>query len=119
MSDAFYNSLASTASKLLSKFGGDVTISRTTGGSINPVTGAVTAGTTTVLEAKGLITDFKDELIDGTVIQYGDRLLVIDSSIVPVLTDRPVVSNQQWNIMKIMTKQPANVPIVYLLHVRR
>jgi hypothetical protein len=118
MSDAFYNRLAATASKLLTKFGGVVSVSRTTGGSVDPITGAVTPGSTTTLTAKGLITDFDTKLMDGTAIQHGDRLLVIDNTFEPLMTDRPVIGSQQWNIVSIMAKQPANVAVVYMVQVR-
>jgi hypothetical protein len=110
--------MAATASKLLSKFGGVVSVSRTTGSAVNPITGAVTPGSTTTLTAKGLITDFDTRLIDGTTIQNGDRLLVIDNTFEPSMTDRPVIGSQQWNIVSIMTKKPANVAVVYMIQVR-
>ena len=55
MSAAFYTSMAATAAKLLKKFGMEITIKRTTGDSVNPVTGAVTAGTTTTYTPNGLV----------------------------------------------------------------
>jgi hypothetical protein len=125
VSDAFYNRMAATASKLLAKFGATVTVSRTTGGSTNPVTGAATPGSTATLTAKGLLTEFSDQMKganlvgQGTTIQQGDRLLILDNSFEPLMTDRPVVGSQQWNILNIESKKPANVPLVYLVHVRK
>ena len=119
MSDAFYNRMAATASRLLDKFGGVVSVVRNTGGSINPVTGTIVAGTNTTLTAKGLINDFADNLIDGTRILASDRLLILDSSFEPLLTDKPVVGGQNWTIVSIKQVKPYAVSVVYFLQVRR
>jgi hypothetical protein len=119
MSDAFYNRMAATASKLLAKFGSEVSVSRTTGGSVNPVTGAITPGATTTLKAQGIISEFDTKLVDGTAIRYGDRLLIIDNTFEPLMTDRPLIGSQQWNIVSIEAKKPAGVAVVYMIHVRR
>jgi len=66
MSDAFYNKLAATAAKLITKFGAVGTITRTTGGSINPVTGNTTAGTTVTYSPNTIVQRYADELVDGT-----------------------------------------------------
>jgi hypothetical protein len=119
MSDIFYNRMAATASRLLEKFGGVVSVVRNTGGSTNPVTGAVVPGTNNTLTARGLITKFSDDLIDGTRIKASDRLLMIDNTFEPVMTDKPTIGNQNWSIVEIRTVKPANVAVMYALQVRR
>lgn len=119
MSDAFYTRMAATASKLLNKFGGTVTVVRNVGGSVNPVTGAVTPGSNTTLTAKGLISRFDDSLIDGTRIKSSDRLLMIDNTFEPAMTDKPTIASQNWTIVEIRTIKPANVAVMYALQVRR
>jgi hypothetical protein len=119
MSDAFYNRMAATASRLLFKFGGEVSVVRNTGGSVNPVTGAVTPGTNATLKAKGLLNKFDDSLIDGTRIKASDRVLIMDNTFEPLMTDRPTIGGQNWTIVEINTVKPANVPVVYALQVRR
>lgn len=119
MSDAFYTRMAATASKLLNKFGGAVTVVRNVGGSVNPVTGVVTPGSNTTLTGKGLLNKFSDDLIDGTRIKASDRLLMLDSSFEPVMTDKPTIASQNWTIVEIRTIKPANVAVMYALQVRR
>jgi hypothetical protein len=119
MSDAFYIRLAATASRLLQRFGGVVSVVRNTGGSINPVTGTIVAGTNTTLSAKGLINNFADNLIDGTRILSSDRLLIIDNSFEPLITDKPSISGQNWTIVSIEQVKPYAVGVVYFLQVRK
>jgi hypothetical protein len=119
MSDAFYTRMATTASRLLNKFGGTVTVIRNVGGSVNPVTGVVTPGSNSTLTAKGLLNKFSDDLIDGTRIKASDRLLMIDSTFEPAMTDKPTIANQNWSIVEIRTVKPANVAVMYALQVRR
>lgn len=119
MSNAFYTRLAGTASRLLTKFGGTVSVSRSVGRSVNPVTGAITPGSTSTLTAKGLIQRYVDNLIDGSRIKDSDRLLILDNTFEPLLTDRPMVDGQQWNIVDIKSVKPAAVSVVYFLQVRR
>lgn len=119
MSDAFYTRMAATASKLLDKFGSTVTVIRNVGSSINPVTGVVTSGSNTTLTAKGLLNKFTDDLIDGTRIKASDRMLMIDATFEPVMTDKPTIAGQNWSIVEIRTVKPANVPVMYALQVRR
>jgi adhesin HecA-like repeat protein len=119
MSDAFYNRMAATASRLLNRFGGVVSVVRNTGGSVNPVTGTIVAGTNTTLTAKGLINDYADNLIDGTRILASDRLLIIDNTFEPLLTDKPTVGGQNWTIVSIKQVKPYAVGVVYFLQVRR
>jgi hypothetical protein len=119
VSNAFYARLAGTASRLLSKFGATVSVSRSVGRIINPVTGAITPGSVTTLTAKGIVQRYSDGLIDDTRIKDSDRLLILDNSFEPLLTDRPQVDGQQWNIVDIKSVKPAALTVVYFVQVRR
>ena len=115
----FYSQMADTASRLITQFGQSITIKRNTGGSVHPVTGVVTAGTTASLTAKGILKAYPDNLIDGTRITKSDRMLILDDSQVPVMTDKITVQSQDWNIEDITTSNPAGVPLVYFVQVRK
>jgi hypothetical protein len=90
----FYDDMAATALELLAEFGQSVTLSRTTGGSIDPVTGAVTAGTDASVITTGLIKPYPDKMIDGTRILASDRELVLSNEQVPLSTDKPVIGGE-------------------------
>ena len=87
MSEAFYNSMAATASKLITKFGAVGEIKRTTGATIDPVTGVPTAGTTVIYSPNTIVQKYADELVDGARILSSDRMIILDNTIEPVSTD--------------------------------
>lgn len=119
MSAAFYTSMAATAKKLLTKFGMDVPIKRTSGGSVNPVTGATVAGTTTTYTPKGLVQRYAEDLIDGTRILASDRLVIVDNTIEPLTTDKVTLDSQDWTIVSVEEAKPATVGVVYFIQARR
>lgn len=121
MSNDFYNSLAETGKELIDEYGGNVTLERITGEIINPVTGKITEGTNDSKITKGLLLNYKDSLIDGTMIKLGDRLLLINNSIIPLKTDKPQMNNEYLgSIENIKTIIPNGIiPLVYFLQVRK
>ena len=116
---AFYTGLAATALRLLTKFGTTVTITRTTGQSIDPVTGVVTPGTTANLSTTGLLKKYPDDLMDGTRIMTGDRSLILSNEVEPLLTDNPVIGGESWSVVSIETVKPTSVALVYFVQVRK
>lgn len=119
MSATFYTSMAATASRLLAKFGMIITIKRTTGGSVNPVTGAVVAGTTTSYSPQGLVQRYRDDQIDGTRILSSDRLVIVDNTVEPLTTDKITLSSQDWSIVDVKESKPSTIGIVYFIQARR
>lgn len=119
MADFDYAKMAATARRLLTRFGNPVTISRTTGGTTDPVTGVTTPGTTETFMPQGVLLKYPDQLIDGTRILQSDRRLILDDTVEPTASDKPVVQGQQWTIVDFMTVSPAGTPIVYEVQVRR
>lgn len=97
----------------------EITIKRTTGDSINPVTGAITSGTTTSYTPQGLIQRYRDEQIDGTRILSSDRLVIVDNTIEPLTTDEIVISSQDWTIIDVEEVKPATVGVVYFIQARK
>jgi hypothetical protein len=119
MSEAFYNSMAATASKLITKFGAVGEIKRTTGGSIDPVTGTVTAGTTVIYTPNTIVQKYADELVDGARILSSDRMIILDNTIEPVSTDTITIGGENWSIVSIRESNPAGIPLVYFVQARR
>ena len=117
---AFYDDMAATALELLTEFGVTITLPRTTGGSIDPVTGSVIAGTDASVTTTGLIKPYPDNLIDGTRIMQGDRELVLSNEQDPLPTDTPTIGGENWSIVSIKTIKPDDAtPVVYFCQVRR
>lgn len=126
MSDAFYNNLAATAARLITKFGAVGTIKRTTGGSVDPVTGDTTAGTTVTYSPNTIVQRYSDEIIGSsprsgiaTNILASDRLIILDDTIEPLTTDTITIRGENWKIISITESRPAGVPLVYFVQARR
>lgn len=116
---ALANSLRKTASKLMSKFGGDVTIRVITVGAYNPTTGTASESTadTTV---KGVLEDVNAREVNDLV-QAGDRRLTIaaaDVSAAPTTADKVVISSVVHQVVRIATIEQDNQPITYELILR-
>lgn len=119
MSATFYTRMAATASKLLKKFGMEITIKRKTGDSINPVTGAIVAGTTTSYTPQGIVQRYNDNQIDGTRILASDRLVIVDKTVEPLTTDKITLSSQDWSIISVEEVKPSTVGVVYFIQARK
>lgn len=115
----FYTEMAAVALELLEEFGQSITLSRETGGSIDPITGEVTAGTDASVTTTGLIKPYPDRMIDGTRILSSDRELVLSNEQVPLPSDKPTIGGEEWSIVEITTVSPAGTDVVYFCQVRR
>tara|TARA_R110000796_G_scaffold42012_5_gene104144 strand:+ start:1162 stop:1521 length:360 start_codon:yes stop_codon:yes gene_type:complete len=119
MSDAFYDSMAATAAKLITKFGAVGTLTRTTGGSVNPVTGAIIAGTTVTYSPNTIVQKYSDDIVNGTRILSSDRLIILDNTIEPLTTDVITIRGENWTVISIAESRPAGIPLVYFVQARR
>ena len=117
MSD-FYPRMAATASRLIGKYGQAISIKRTTGDTIDPVTGITTAGTSSTLTTTGILQRYPDSLIDGTRILTSDRLAILAPTFEPTLEDTLSFGGKDWTIASIQTANPAGTPLVYFVQVR-
>ena len=115
----FYTNLAATATRLLTKYGQTITIKRVTGKVIDPVTGHVTPGTETTFSPVGILKKYPDGLIDGTRITASDRMLVLDNTVEPLMTDEITLQGQNWNIQEVQTSKPAGTALVYFVRVKK
>ena len=118
MSAELYNALKATATDLIAEFGLPVTFKRTTAGTTDPITGAQTGGSNGDFEAVGVVTTFSRNLIDGTTVREGDRLLVVESKTPVLMDDRPVLDGREWGIVGIEPAKPGTVLIVQRVHIR-
>lgn len=114
-----YAKMASTALKLLNKFGQDTVLARSTGNSVDPITGAVTVGTDASVTTTGLIRNYKDDAIDGTRVLMGDKELVLSNEQTPTLTDQVTIGGETWSIVSIKTIKPTDTVICFFCQVRK
>ena len=116
---ALAGSLRKTATKLMSKFGGDVTLRTVTPGIYNPTTGTASEVTSDVT-IKGVLEDVNAREVND-LIQSGDRRLTIaaaDVSAAPTTADRLVIQGKVFQVVRIATIEQDNQPITYELILR-
>jgi hypothetical protein len=110
-----YAKSASTARKLLAKFGQSMTLTKEV---YNIDTGALTSSTTTT--DKGVIFPYSQGVvsISNGLIQSSDQQVYINISVMPVPIDRLTVGSKIYSIVNVSALEPAGVNVLYELHVR-
>jgi len=116
---ALVTTLRKTASKLMAKFGGQVTIRVVTPGAYNTTTGAITE-TTSDTTIRGILEDVNAREVNE-LIQASDKRLTIaafDVSNAPTTTDRVVISSVSHQIIRVVTIEQDNTAVTYELILR-
>ena len=117
---SFYENAAQTSAILIAKRGLEFVFTRVTGASIDPVTGVKTPGISVEFKPRGIYKRIsKDDLIGSTLIQQGDKLLIIDDTFRPMLSDTVLIEGASWNIIDVTPVNPGGIDIIYYVHVRR
>ena len=111
--------LRKVATKLMSKFGGDVTLRTIATGIYNPTTGTASEVTSDA-SIKGVLEDVNAREVND-LIQAGDRRLTIaaaDVTAAPTTADRLIIQGKVFQIVRIATIEQDNQPITYELILR-
>ena len=116
---ALASSLQKTASKLMAKFGGEVTIRRVTLGAYNTTTGTA-AETTSDTALRGVLEGVSLREVND-LIQAGDKRLIVaaaDTAAVPTMADRVIIAGRSLQVIEVRTIEQDNEPITYELILR-
>ena len=119
-----YDKTASTALKLLTKFGQDVTLVVTSSGAYDPNTASVVV-TETNETRKAVLLDFDRinfgvTLQDGTRIMANDRRCLMDANgTPPSIHDFVVVNGERFPIADIKIVNPAGTDVLYDMLIRK
>jgi hypothetical protein len=111
--------LRKVASKVMAKFGGEVTIRRVTLGAYNTTTGTA-AETIVNTELRGVLQDVNLREVND-LIQAGDKRLLIaaaDTAAVPTMADRVIIGGRSLQVIEVRTIEQDNEPITYELILR-
>ncbi len=112
--------LRKVASKLMARFGGDITLRSVTPGAYNSTTGAITE-TTTDTGIKGVLEDVNLREVNE-LIQAGDKRLIVAAldlnGTVPTTIDRVVINSIVHQIIRVQTIEQDNTAITYELILR-
>jgi hypothetical protein len=116
---AFYDNMAATARRLLTQYGQACTLTRTTTGEYDPDTGTAPV-TTETQSVKCAVIDYPAALIDGSIIQVGDKKVIMESSATaPQAVDTLTVGATVYQIISVKPLEPAGINVIYTLQVRR
>ena len=123
---AFYDRMAATALRLISKFGQTATIKDVTAGSYDPVTGTGTPDTPIDQPAELILLDYSSQEsgakdAEGTQIKAGDKKILIAAKGLlwaPKLTSTITADGADWRIVNVKSSNPAGTPLVYEIHGR-
>lgn len=115
-----YASIAANALAALTDAGQDVTLRTYTAGTYDPATGTATP-TTADTTRKGVIFDFGGgaTLERGTLIQVGDKRLLLDAEASVSQQDHFVIGGVDYSIVSIGEVNPAGTCVLYDIHLRK
>lgn len=115
-----YSRYVKTAKKLVQKYGIPVKFEIPGEDTTDPITGEFTEGTPTHPEPFGVLTKYSKSSIDGTIIQQGDQLLLVEPSVtIPRTVQEVEVDNEVWQVVDVETIKPGATAILYKVQVRR
>ena len=117
---SFYLDLQATASRLITQFGAVASISRTSDGAYNPITGAVVTVTTSQ-SVMAVVFEYPAHMITGTLIRTGDRKALISAArtTAPIPGDDLTWQGIAYKVVHALTLGPSGVAVLYQLQVRK
>lgn len=113
-----YSGLANTATRLISEFGAPCTFHNVTEGAFDPLTG-VTGDTTEGVTLTAVRLQFSSSDIDGTMIQEGDFVLLIDGVQDISNIDSVTVDGEQYEVVRPMPLKTGDTRLITKAHCRR
>jgi len=116
---SFYSNLASTASRLLTKYGQTVVFTRTTGATFSPSTGAYSGGTTTTVTGVGATFPYNIKEIDGTLVQLGDVRVFFYATSAPLVGDNCAVDSVNYRVQSVEQLSPGGTVVLYTVQCRK
>jgi len=116
---ALATSLRKTASKLMAKFGGEVTIRRITTGAYNPTTGVATP-TASETVIRGVLEAVTERELNDLIKSTDKKLTVAaaDLAFEPAISDQVTVQNRILQTVQVNRIEQDNTAIVFELFLR-
>ena len=106
--------MAALAVKMISKYGQSMTLRSysSSGDEWNP------SLTETDTAVTGVLGNYNDGLMDGTLIQKDDKYVLLDSSVNPTEADKIVIDGVVFSIAAVNTINPGGTKVFHKLQVR-
>lgn len=112
-----YVPLQQSASRLIQKFGQQLTFTRTTKGAYNPATGT-TSDSSSTFSKYACIFDYSNTDTAGLTIEAGDRRLLAEFYDYEV-GDTVSIGNEVYRVISVSANQPASTGLTVNLQVRQ
>ena len=121
-----YKKSRTTATKLISDFGQELILTHTEEGAYDPSTGLISSVTTTQT-GNGALLDYGSNEIDGTLMQYSDKKLLLSAIaldgtdlVKPEINDTCLVGGVNYTVKSPLVEiNPANTyTVLYKLNLR-
>ncbi|HGI9867215.1 TPA: hypothetical protein ACJVS1_004804 [Salmonella enterica subsp. enterica serovar Montevideo] len=104
---------------MIKKYGYTLSLVRPAGVGIDPKTGDRLADASPqIFTVTGIDQQYKQSEIDGTVIQTGDKKILLTAETAPEQGDHLTDGVNRWNIITITPVKPAREVLLYSLQVR-
>lgn len=113
MSTFNYPALAKVAVRLLTQFGMPHNYRRTIPGSYDPDSGTTTDDQIIVMPMTAVQFDVTNEMVDGTLILTGDKIVYSIPAVRPMQGDEyDVETGQWWRVIRTTETKPAETPVL-------
>lgn len=116
---------ATKAAAMIAKAGMPMILRVTTPGTYDPATGTDTGVTTADHAAVGLLTNpfstNREAYFANSLVQSGDKVVLMGATVAvrPQAGHHVVVGSDAWLVVAVVTVEPAGVPVLYKVQVRR
>lgn len=115
---------AATAAKtvaMLAKSGMAMTLRVTTPGTYDPETGTESGAVVADHPCVGVLTEAKAYYIANSLMEAGDKVVLMgaDVAVRPQAGQQIVIGSDVWQVVAVVTVEPAGVPVLYKVQVRR
>jgi hypothetical protein len=114
----FYANAAATALRMLTSYGQSVTLTRSVPGAYNTATGATATATVTTTTGKGVLLDYAQRDMDGTLIREGDQRCYASLSVVPLSGDTLTAGGVVFEVVASRTLAPAGTAVLHDMQLR-
>lgn len=117
MSQFNYAATASTATRLLTRFGAAATLKRQVAGAYDPETGSDTV-TETSLATTAVVFAYDQKYIDGTLVLHGDQRGYLAPAVVPKQGDLLTWQGVDLSVVAVKPVSPAGTPVLFECQLR-
>jgi hypothetical protein len=116
---SLYDRASSTAKQMIGKYGRDLVLKRNIEGTFDPATYAFSGTSSPEVSCKGIVTNFKINEVDGTIVLRTDKKIILDADALPEQNDKIIDGTDEYTIVNVDSLEPGNTTLLYKVQARR